>query len=173
LQRTIHPGKPLLVAQLDPAEVEDGVLHGAHDALALAALFTMEQGGQDASDQMDAGAGVADLGAGHHRKAVDLAGRRRRPSGALGDVLVHLAVLEGPRAESLHRRVDHPRVDLLDLLPREAHAIDGAGREVLHHHVALLDQPGEDLVAGFGLGVQRQAALVGVEHREVEAVDVR
>ena len=35
-----------------------------------------------------------------------------------------------------------------------------------------LDQLGEDLLACLGLGVEGDAALVAVEHREVEAVHV-
>jgi hypothetical protein len=107
----------------------------------------------------------------HERESVDLAGGRRRAAGALGDVLVDLAIDERPRAEALDRRVDHPRIDLLDLLPREPHAIDRARAEVLDHHVAGLDQPREDLGACLGLRVERDAALVAVQHREVEAVD--
>jgi hypothetical protein len=38
----------LLVAQLDAAEVQDAVLHGAGDALALAGFLTLEKGSHDA-----------------------------------------------------------------------------------------------------------------------------
>ena len=34
-------GQALLVAELDPAEVEDAVLHGADDALAAAGLLPL------------------------------------------------------------------------------------------------------------------------------------
>ena len=81
------------------------------------------------------------------RDAIDLAGGRGGAAGALRDVLVDLAVFERTGTEALHRGVDHPRIDLLDLLPRKAHAIDRAGRVVLHHDVALLDQLREDLLA--------------------------
>ena len=36
-------------------------------------------------------------------------------------------------------------LSLVDVLPGEPHAVERAGREVLHQHVALLDQPIEDL----------------------------
>src|SRR3954468_3304615 len=116
LERTVL--EPLLVAQLDPAQVEHRVLHRALDPLAAAGLLALVERGEHAGHQVDAGAGVADLGAGHQRDAVDLAGGRRRAAGALGDVLVDLAVRIRARAEALDRGVDHPRVDLLDPLPR-------------------------------------------------------
>src|SRR3954466_7013264 len=108
-------------------------------------------------------------GGGARRRAVVEAGGGRGAAGALRDVLVHLAVLVRAGAEALDRRHDHARVDLLDLLPGEAHAIERAGREVLHQHVALLDQRGEDLLALGILGVDRDRALVVVQHREVQA----
>ena len=54
--------------------------------------------------------------------------------------------------------------------PGKAHAVDRAGREILDHDVAILDQFGEYLGAGFRLGVQRQAALAAVQHGEIQAV---
>src|SRR5439155_8274100 len=110
------------------------------------------------------------LGAGHHGKTADFAGGRGRPAGALGHVLIDFAVFVRSRAEALHRRIDHPRIDLLDRFPGKAHAIDRAGREVFHHHIAYFNQPGEDLLAPLSLRIERQAALVRVEHREVETV---
>ena len=86
-------GEPLLVAKLHAAEVQHRILHRARHSLAPAALLAMKQGRQDARYQMDAGAGIADLGAGHHRETVDLTGGRCRAAGALGDVLIDLAVL--------------------------------------------------------------------------------
>ena len=60
----------------------------------------------------------------------------------------------------------------MDVLPREAHSIERAGREVLDQHVARLDQAVDDFLALRVLGVDRDGALVVVEHREVEAVTV-
>jgi hypothetical protein len=51
--------------------------------------------------------------------------------------------------------------------------IEHAGAEILDQHVAALDQVGEDLAAALGLRIEGDAPLVGVEHREVQAVDAR
>ena len=62
----------------------------------------MKQGGQDARYQMDAGAGIANLGAGHQGQTFDFARSRGGSAGALGNVLVDLAVFVRTRAESLY-----------------------------------------------------------------------
>ena len=54
----------------------------------------------------------------------------------------------------------------------EPHALDRAGAEVLGEDVEPGQQVGEDSLALCGLHVQRDAPLVAVEHREVQAVDV-
>ena len=90
----------LLVPQLDPAEVEHAVLHRREHALAAAGLLALEQRGDDAEREVQPGAGVADLGAGHERRAVVEAGGRGAAAGALRDVLVDLAVLVRARARS-------------------------------------------------------------------------
>ena len=122
---------------------------------------------------MQAGAAIADLRAGDERRAFAEAGGRGRAARALRDVLVDLAVLVRAGAEALHRGDDHARVELVDVLPGEPHAVERAGREVLHQHVALLDQAVEDLAALRVLRVDRDRALVAIEHREVERVRIR
>jgi hypothetical protein len=61
----------------------------------------------------------------------------------------------------------------LNLLPGKAHPVDRAGSVIFHHHVALFDEPGKDFLARFGLGIQRHAELIGVQHGEVQAVGAR
>src|SRR5690349_24026902 len=119
---------------------------------------------------MNAGAGIADLGPRNHRESIDLSGSRGRSAGTLSDILIDLAIFERTRPEPLYRGVDHPRINLLNLLPGKAHAIDRAGSVVFHHHIAFLDELSKDFLARFGLRVQRHAALVAVQHREVKAV---
>ncbi len=106
------------------------------------------------------------------RRAVAEAGGRGRAAGALRDVLVDLAVLVGTGAEALDRGDDHARVGLVDVLPGQPHAVERAGREILHQHVAGLDQLVEHALALRVLGVDRDRALVVVEHGEVERVGV-
>ncbi len=125
------------------------------------------------SARLQPGAAVADLRAGDQRQAVAKAGGRSRAAGALRDVLIHLAVLVRAGAESLDRRHDHFRIDALNLLPGKSHAIEHAGAEILHQHVAFLHQCGEDFLALGILGVERDRALVVVEHGEIQAVDIR
>ena len=170
LVQRVRALQPLLVAQLDAAQVEHRVLHRRQHLLAAAAVRALVQRGDDAQGQVQPGAAVADLRAGDHRHAVDLAGGRGCAAGALRHVLVDLAVLVGAGAEALDRRDDHARVDRLDVLPGDAHAVERAGREVLDQHVAALDQPVQHLHAALLLGVDGHRALVVVQHREVQAV---
>src|SRR5688572_21034163 len=116
-------------------------------------------------------AGIANLRAGDERRPFTEPGGRRRAAGALRDVLVDLALFVRPRAEALDRRHDHARVQLVDALPREPHPIERAGREVLHQHVAGLDQPLDDFLALRMLRIDGDRPLVAVEHREVQRID--
>jgi len=61
----------------------------------------------------------------------------------------------------------------VDFFPGETHAVEHARTEILHQHVAALDQRGQDFLALRILGVERDGALVVVEHREIQAVDIR
>ena len=162
--------EPLLVAQLDARKIEHAVLHGAQHLLAAAGAHALIERADDAPGEMQAGAGVADLRTGHQRRSLAEAGGRSGAARALRDVLVDLAVLVGAGAEALDRRDDHARVGLVDVLPGQPHAVERAGREILHQHVAMLDQPLEDFLALGMLRVDRDRALVAIEHREVERV---
>ena len=119
---------------------------------------------------MQAGAAVADLRAGDQRRTFAETRGRSRAAGALRDVLIDLAVFVGTGAEALHRRDDHARVELVDVLPGQTHAVERARREILDQHVALLDQLIEHALALRMLGVDGDRALVVVEHREVERI---
>src|SRR5207302_8329013 len=110
--------------------------------------------------EVQAGAGVADLRARHERRALAEAGGRGGAAGALRDVLVDLAVLVRAGAETLDRSDDHARVELVDVLPGQPHAVERAGREVLNEHVAIPDQTVEDLLALGVLAVDGDRALV-------------
>ena len=160
----------LLIAQFDARQIEHAVLHGAEHFLAAAGADALIERGDDAEREMQPGAGIADLRAGDKRRPVAEAGGRGRAAGALRDVLIDLAVLVGARAEALHRGDDHARIELVDVLPGQPHAVERAGREILDQHVALLDQTIEDFLALGMLGVDRDRTLAAVEHGEIEAV---
>src|SRR5689334_24146363 len=57
-------------------------------------------------------------------RSVAEAGGRGGPASALRHILVDLAVLVGTRPEALDRGIDHPRIEFLDALPGEAHAVE-------------------------------------------------
>ena len=173
LFQDLRPREPLLIAQLHAAQIEHAVLHRREHALTAAGRVALVQGRHDAQRQMQSGSAVADLRAGDQRRAVIEAGRRRRAAGTLRDVLVDLAVFVRPGAETLDRRDNHARVELADALPGETHAVERARGEVLDQHVAFLDQRFEDRLPFRILGVDRDRALVPVEHREVQAVHSR
>ena len=160
----------LLVAQLDPAQVQHAILHRRQHALPAAGFLAMDERGANAESEMQAGARIADLGPRHQRQAVAEPGGRGRAAGALRYVLVYLAVFVRPGSETLDRGHDHARVQFLDALPAEAHAIERAGREILHQHVTGLDQAFEHFLAFRRFRVQRQRALVVIEHGEIQAV---
>ncbi|MNS54088.1 hypothetical protein D3C72_868680 [compost metagenome] len=164
----------LLVAQLDPAQVEHSVLHRHGHLLALAGLVAADQRGEDADGQVHAGVGIAQRRGGHRRRAIPEAGGRGSATRALRHVLVDLQVfIVVAVAEALDRSHDHLRVQLVDALPRETHAVQRARAEVLDQHVRFADQLLQDLLAFRLLGVQRERALVAVEHGEVQRVDIR
>src|SRR3984885_5307052 len=166
-------GEALLIAHLDAGEVEHAVLHRGGDLLSLAGDGALIERGDDAERQMQPGAAVADLRPGDQRQAVAETGGRCRPAGALRDVLIDLAILKGTGTETLDRGHDQFRIDVLDLLPAEPHAIEHAGAEIFHQHVAAPDQRGQHFLALRVLGVERDRALVVIEHGEIQAVDVR
>src|SRR2546421_11160149 len=170
-ERTV--GEPLLVAQLHARQVQHAVLHGGRDPLSPPGHGALVECGDDAERQMQPGTAVTDLRAGDQGKSIAEAGGRCRAAGALCDVLIHLAVLVRAWAETLDRGHDHFRIDALNLLPAKSHAVQHAGTEVFHQHVAFLDQLREDFLALWILGVERNRALVVVKHREIQAVDIR
>src|SRR4029077_15895114 len=130
------------------------------------------QGGHDPQGEMQAGTAVADLRTGDQRRAIIETGGRSRAAGTLRDVLIDLAVFVRTRTETLDGCDNHARVQSLDPLPGEPHAIERPRREILHQYVTALHQPLQHLLALGLLGVEGDGALVVVQHREVEAVHV-
>ena len=122
---------------------------------------------------MQAGAAVADLRAGHQRRAVVESGGRGRSAGALRNVLVYLALFVRSGTKAFDRGHDHAGIEFLDAFPGESHTIQRSGREIFHQNVAMLHQSFQHLLALLTLGVERHGALVVIEHREIQAVRIR
>src|SRR4051812_10674079 len=170
----IAPRKALVVAELHAAKVHHAIHHRHLDVLALAGLLCLAQRREQADGEMQPGARVADLRAGDERRAVRHAGGAHRPAHRLRNVFIRLEVrVRSGGAETLDRAHDNLRIDLADLLPGKAEALEHAWAEVLHDDVALLQEVDEYLLALARLHVDGDRALVAVEHREVERVGVR
>ncbi len=101
-------------------------------ALAAAGVDALVQRGQHRGDQMNAGAGIADLRTGGGRRPLLEPGGAHRPTHRLRDDLVGLEVRVPTRTEPLDRGIDEPLVQLVQTLPREAEAVHDAGAEILH-----------------------------------------
>ena len=170
LQGTV--GKSLLVAQLDPTQVQHRVLHGDLNPLTDSGFLTLKEGCQNRGHQMHARAGISNLGSRTGRRAIIPARGAHGSSHGLGDGLVCLAVCERTGAEPLAGGIDYARIDLPDDLPTESLAVQSAGRKVFDQHVTLLDQLPKNLLSFWGLGVDGDAALIAVEHGEIQAIDI-
>ena len=164
--------KALLIAQLDPAEVEHAILHRRQHLLAAASRIALVQGGDDAKCQVQAGAAIADLGAGDQRRPIIKASGGCRAAGTLRDVFVNLVILVGTRTEALDRSQDDAGIELLNPRPGQPHALKHAGREILHHHVANLDEFFKNLTAFAVFGIQRERTLVAVQHGKIQAIGI-
>src|SRR5258706_15517875 len=121
---------------------------------------------------MNTGSRIADLRAGHQRRAVVEPGGARRAAGTLGDILVNFAVLVRAGAEPFDRSVDQARVKFVNYFPGKTLTVERTGREILHHHVAGFDQLAKNFFAFFMFRVDRDTALVAVEHGEIQTIDV-
>jgi hypothetical protein len=107
------------------------------------------------------------------RRAVPESGRRGGASSALRHVVINLEVrVRRAFAEALDRTENEPRVELLKMLPGEAHPVHRTGREILDQHVGLADQLLHDRLAFRRLGVQCQRLLVAIERDEVQRIQI-
>ena len=79
--------QPLVVAELDPAQVQHGMLHGDGHALSAAGVLALVERGQDAGHRVDAGARVADLRPGGQRRPFFESGCAHRAAHGLRDRL--------------------------------------------------------------------------------------
>jgi hypothetical protein len=164
--------EPLLIAQLDAAQIQHAILHRHIDLLAAAGGVTMMQRAHDAQRKMQPGAGIADLGAGDQRRTIVKACGGRSTAGTLRDVLVNLAIGIGAWSEAFDGREDHPRIQRLNALPREAHPIQRTRGKILHHHVAGFYQFFQHVLTVRIAPIDGDRALVMIQHRKIQAVDI-
>src|SRR5262249_35933086 len=99
----------VVLAQVDPDEIQHGILLGDLDALSQAGGVALNDRGEDADGQMQAGAGVAETGFDLRGRAVGRAGDAHRAAHGLRDHLEALvAGVRSGAAESLYRGRDDP-----------------------------------------------------------------
>ena len=162
-----------LVAQLDAAQVQHGVLHGLVHVAALAGALALQQRRQHADGQVHAGVGVAQGSgglSGHVEGALVPAGRGGGTAGRLGHGLEGLHMRETALlAEALQRRHDAARVDGVHLFPTEAQLLHITRADVLDEQVGLLQQLRKHFLALGRLHVQRERLLAGVQLQVVHA----
>ena len=160
-----------MVAQADPDQVDDRVLHRHLDMLAAPGLMALLQRRENADRHVHPGAAVADRRQHNGRRVFREAGHRHRAAHRLRHRLVALEMRVGAvAAEALDRRVDQPRVEVAQHVPAEPQPLHRAGAEIFEQHVRLFDDFLEQPLSVVGLQVERQAALVGVEQQEEQAV---
>ena len=162
-----------MIAPFHAAQVHHAVHHGDFHVLALAGAIALVQRGKQSDREMQAGSRVADLRARDIRRTFGNARGAHRAAHGLRDVLIRLEVGIGAGgAEALDGTHHHARIDFVDLLPRESEPVEHAGPEILHDDVALLQQLDEYRLAVGRLHVDRDRALVAVQHREIQAVRI-
>src|SRR2546428_3878376 len=126
----------LVIAQADPDEIDDRVLHGDLDLLAFAGRVALHERGEDPDHAVHPGARVSDGRPDVGRRAVREAGDAHRPAHRLRDRLLPLVVTVRPvRPEPLDARVHEARIELPDFAMAEAQTLEHAGAEVLQEHI--------------------------------------
>ena len=64
--------------------------------------------------------------------------------------------------ESADRTHDEIGLDLAQSFPTQTEPLEGSGTKVLHHDIGSRDQRFEQILARFGLEIERYGALVAV-----------
>src|SRR5215212_11641940 len=75
---------------------------------------------------------------------LDIGKARQRLNDRIIDALLHI---RAGLADAADRDIDQARMALAQLVDAETEALHGAGPEILHQHIRLRDQLGEDLSA--------------------------
>jgi hypothetical protein len=110
---------------------------------------------------------VGDRGAGLHRRPVGEAGGvHHAGKGLHGEIHGRVVAIGAIAPVARGGRVDEPRAARLYGIPAEAEPVHDTGAEILHQHIRGREQSPEQRAALVGLQVERDGALVGVEHGE-------
>ncbi len=147
------------------------VQHADIDLLALAGRVAVPQRRQDPDTSVQPGEQVRDRYAHLLRRPVGLAGQAHHAAHRLDQ-----AVVARPRrvrtglAEPGDRAVDQARKLVPKLLVRQPVLGQRAHLEVLHQHVALLDQPARQLLAFRLRYIQRDRSFVAIDTGKVRAL---
>ena len=117
--------------------------------------------------EVDAGEEIDHRRPGFQRRPVRHAGDADQAGHRL-DRQIHrqIVAVGAGQAISGARGVDQPRVDLVQHLEADAEPVHHPRRKVLQQHVALLGHAKQQLLAALVLEVERDRALVRVEHRD-------
>ncbi|GBD12969.1 hypothetical protein HRbin24_00990 [bacterium HR24] len=150
------------------------VQHTYVEHLPPAALLPLVQGGQYADGRVQTGSDIPQGDARPNRPPARLAGDAHDASHALhNDVQGGLVAIGARLPEAGGGGVDEARVALRQHVVAQTQALHSAGREVLHHHIGLLDQPQKEVSAGGALQVDADAALAPVHREEVGGLVVQ
>ena len=165
----------VLVAQQSLHSAIDG-LEGDFEIAYVDVLALPSQFGVSEAERGGEGGGIADVEAGH--AAGGLEGFKLRIAGAPhvathgkeGEVDADPVFVGAGLAEVADGGHDEIRVDLAEVFIAEAGGGQDVRGEVLDEDIGALDELLDDLLALFGLEVERYGALVGVEEEEEAAL---
>src|SRR5437773_5581258 len=87
-----------------------------------------------------------------YRLRVDIGKARQRLNDWIIDALLHI---RAGLVDAADRDIDQARMALAELIDAKTEALHGAGPEILHQHVRLRDQLGQNLSASRALDVNR------------------
>ena len=126
---------------------------------------------QNADGKQHSGTGITEGRPGFERRAVVLPGDAHDTAGRLCDHVEGEVVLVGAAGtKAFHLCVDDARVYGAHDVVAEPQALNGARREILHHHIGAPRHVLDEREPALRLQVDRDGFLVGVEQQEIPGV---